>query len=603
MEQILPLIVAIPLLTAAALLAVAAFTSNRLLADLLALLAAAATTILCFILVLAVRHETLVYWFGGWQPRQGLALGICFAVDPAGAMMATLAGVLVTASLVFSWHYFETVGTLYHSLMMIFLASMLGFSLTGDLFNLFVFFELMGVAAYALTGYKIEETGPIQGGLNFLVMNSIGAFFVLAGLAVLYGKTGSLNMAQIAEGLTAGPVDVSVPIALGLLLTGFLVKSAIVPFHFWLPDAHAVAPAPVSVLFSGVMVELGLYAVARVYVAVFRPAMQEWEAQFRQLLLAAGMLTTVVGGIMCMLQCHLKRLLAFSTISHAGFVLAALLVPGAAAGAMMYIVGHGLIKGALFLCVGILLHRFNSVDELDLHGAGRKQPGLAVIFMTAGLGLSGAPLFATFMGKAMIEAGAPSAYAPWLTATALVTSILTGGTVLRVALGVFLGWGRPAEFTASAPSRGREERETDSATHRIPWVMWAPPSALVILAVLLSIVPGAASLMQDAGDRLSGPYPMATVLLGVRDAYLPSSALSRLTSEAWLMGFLTMAGAAAIAIVSTQTYRLSRRLRDVLQPLSVLRRLHSGYVGDYAAWFMAGAAVLLVVLAIPVAVS
>src|SRR6185312_6607973 len=171
---------------------------------------------------------------------------------------------------VFSWYYFESIKSLYHALMLVFLAGMCGLALTGDLFNLFVWFELMSAAGVALCGYKSEESGPLQGAINFAVSNTLGAYLSLTGIAILYAQTGALNMAQVGAALAAGnPGNVYVIVAFVFFASGFLVKAAAFPFHFWLADAHAVAPTPVCVLFSGVMVELGLYAVARVYWTVF----------------------------------------------------------------------------------------------------------------------------------------------------------------------------------------------------------------------------------------------------------------------------------------------------------------------------------------------
>jgi multicomponent Na+:H+ antiporter subunit D len=169
-------------------------------------------------------------------------------------------------------------------LILLFLAGMAGFALAGDLFNAFVFFELMGAVAYALTGYKIEEARPLQGALNFAMINSLGTYCSLLGIGLIYGRTGELGFAQLQRALTAQQSDWLIVFAVTLVFTGFLVKAAVVPVHFWLADAHAVAPSPVL------------------------PA-----ERLRGVLMAAGVVTAVVGAVMCLAQSHLKRLLAFST--------------------------------------------------------------------------------------------------------------------------------------------------------------------------------------------------------------------------------------------------------------------------------------------------
>ena len=228
---------------------------------------------LLVVIMIRVAHHDETYWFGGFRPHHGIAIGIDFEVGPLSAGLACLAAVLVTAGMVFSWRYFERVATYYHVLMLAFLAGMIGFCLTGDIFDMFVWFELMSVAAYALTAYRPEERGSIQGALNFAITNSIGAYLALSGIAVVYGRTGALNMAQIGQDLARHRPDGLVVVAFVLIVTGWLIKGAIVPFHFWLADAQAVAPTPVCVLFSGVMVELGLYGVARVYWSMFGQAL------------------------------------------------------------------------------------------------------------------------------------------------------------------------------------------------------------------------------------------------------------------------------------------------------------------------------------------
>ncbi|MDQ3925665.1 MAG: NADH-quinone oxidoreductase subunit D, partial [Actinomycetota bacterium] len=313
--------VALPLLVAAALAATATWFPWRRGADVVALGTAVAVTVLCVLLLVRSTGDTIVYWFGGWEPRDGIALGISFTIDPIGAGLAAFAGLLMSAALIVSWRHFGSVGQVFHALMLVFLAALVGFALSGDLFNMFVFFELMSISAIALTGYEIDERPAINGSLNFAITNTIGGFLVLSGIALIYGRTGALNLAQIGETLASSSTDRLIIVAFTLLVAGFFVKAAVVPFHFWLADAYAVAPTSVCILFAGVMSELGLYAIARIYWTAFSGVLGPQEVELQAILVGTGIVTALIGAIMCFLQHHLKRLLAFANVSFVGLFL------------------------------------------------------------------------------------------------------------------------------------------------------------------------------------------------------------------------------------------------------------------------------------------
>ncbi len=599
MTHLTALAVVVPFLLATWLVATGLYTP-RWLNDSLGALGAIAVTTICVLLAVHAAHQPFAYWLGGWHPRGGVAIGISLSIDPLGAGMAAFAAILVLAALVYSIRYFDAVAGLFHGLMLLFMAGMVGFCLTGDLFNLVVFFELMSVVAFALTAYRIEERAPIQGAINFAITNSIAGYAMFIGVAMLYARTGALNMAQIGAALDGHRADPLVIVAMVLLLLGFLTKAAAVPLHFWLADAHAVAPVPVCVLFSGVMVELGLYAIARLYWVIFAGPLGPHAVALRAILVALGVITALLGAWMCFLQRHIKRLLAFSTISHVGVFVCGLglLDPKALAGVAVYVVGHGLTKGALFMCCGVLLHRFATVDEFDLHGRGREIPLLGVLFAIGAVLLAAPPPFTAFGGKSLIEGAASEAGLGWLTVVLAVVSALTGGAVLRVTGRVFLGWG-PSKGPDPAQARAAEERVDEQRGERdhTPPLMLVVPAALLAGAAVLGLVPGAIPGIERAAARFTDHRAYeAWVLHGAHIAW-PAVHVVQVKAIEVVTGVLASAGAFALAALGLFGRPLRERLPDrisvpVRGAARSLRGLHSGHIGDYIAWWTAGASLL-----------
>ncbi|MGT2480126.1 complex I subunit 5 family protein [Methylobacterium oryzae CBMB20] len=322
--------------------------------------------------------------------------------------------------------------------------------------------------------------------------------------------------------MARGGRDPVVAGAFCLVAAALMIKGAIVPFQFWLADAHAVAPSPVSVIFSGSMVSLGLFGLAKVSAVVFGGSDQVQHA-LPGLLIGLGSFTALLGGWMALLQRHLKRLLAFSTISHAGIMLTglgALSVDGTG-GMLVYVVGHGLVKGALFMVAGILLATQASVDEIALRGLGREIRPAGVAMALAGLLLCGLPLGVLDQGTRLVQGRWRSRGHGLALAAGVIGAAPTGAAVLRAAGRIFLGLGPDPGDEAGAPSEDEREK-----ANRPLWLMLAPCCVLLALDVGLpasviehALPQGGVGLHAPADRGCAGRGPrLAALGLGRRRA-------------------------------------------------------------------------------------
>lgn len=579
------LLIAVPLTTAAFLGGFRRWLP-RSVTDVLALLAALFNLVLACLWTHHALHVTQVYWFGNWFPRGTMVLGIGFVMDATGCGLAVLTAFLATLALLFSFRYTDSGGDHYHPLMLVFLAAMSGFALTADLFNLFVFFELMSTAAFALCGLKTQEPSPLAGAFNFAVTNTVAAFIMLTGIAMLYATTGALNLAQIGL-LLHGRHDRLVIAAFAFLVTGFLVKAAAVPFHFWLPDAHAVAPTSVCVLFSGIMVELGLFGAMRLYATIFQGCFA--GTRLHWLFVVSGAITAVWGAVMCFAEHHLKRLLAFSTISHTGLMTLAfgLWSRQSLTGLLVYLTGHSLVKAALFFCAGILLHRFRSVSEPYLFGKAKSLAWTSLLWTAGGLGLAAAPGFLLNIGESRV-----TAQAPWTEAVFLFAGVFTGGAVLRVGLRVFLGLGDAVPTDESA--KVREEPETPEQSPIINWFLWLPPLLCIAASLALTFWQPFANGAWSSASRF---MDFRSYAHAVYQQFTPAVILAAPKTPASDLIFAVVRSLLAVGVAFWAVYRLRipRALRwpsHIEGPMHPFREIQSGHPGDYVAWLTVGMTLL-----------
>ena len=484
----LPLLIVIPLGTAFLIPLIA--RKKRFIAD---ILGSSATLAILVLSILLFRYRG-VYSIGGWEPP----IGISWVQDGFSNLMLVIVSLISFCATLFSIQYMEryTSKYKYYSLFLLMVTGMNGVILTGDMFNLFVFLEIAAVASYALVAFGGEHE-ELEASFKYLVLGSIGSSLILLGIALLYGMTGYLNMAAIANNL-ADSDNMLLLLATVFFIVGFGIKAAMVPFHPWLPDAHPSAPAPISAMLSGVLIKaLGIYTLTRVLFNVIGIS-----KLYGGVLITIGILSMVIGVFLAVGQWDFKRLLAYHSISQMGYVILGLGIGGfiiatdgnmyagtlAILGGIFHLTNHSVFKSLLFLCSGSIEYSTGTRQLKEMGGLGTKMPVTRATCTIASLSIAGVPPFNGFWSKLLIVIAAFQGGYHWLAVVTILVSFVTLISFLKVLRYTFLG---------ELPEYLKQIRES-------PVSMLMP---LIILAVLcmgmgILLIPGIKEVILDPATEV-----------------------------------------------------------------------------------------------------
>jgi multicomponent Na+:H+ antiporter subunit D len=426
--------------------------------------------------------------------------GITLVADRLSAALVLISALMLTAVLGYAVGALDraTERLFFHPVYLVMAAGVMMSFLAGDLFNLFVAFEVMLIASYVLLTLGASRP-QLRTGMTYVVINLVASTLFVVAVAFAYAATGSVNMADLAVRLAEVPDHVRTGIGL-LLLVVFGVKAGLFPLFFWLPDSYPTAPAPVTAIFAALLTKVGVYAIIRTQTLMFAP-----EGASQLLLVVAGA-TMLVGVLGAVAQDEVRRILSFHIVSQIGYMILGLglFTVAGLAGAILYVLHHIVVKTALF-CVGGALERTGGTGRLTtLAGSATRAPVLAALFALPALSLAGLPPFSGFVAKlALLQAGMADGH--WLiVAVALLVGLLTLFSMTKIWAGAF--WGSPqpaamvehAEEASSAPlaegvapaagAVALADRElAPSADARVPLPMLLSTGALVLLSLAIAV--------------------------------------------------------------------------------------------------------------------
>ena len=518
MTVLIPLVVLLPLLGAGVALTQA---KHPRVQTLVAVGVLGAVLVIGAILLVAVDADgAIAVAIGGWDAP----IGIVLVVDRLAALLLVVSAAVLLSVLIFSVGQGladgdrETPVSIYYPTYLILATGVFNAFLAGDLFNLYVSFEILLVASYVLITVGGTEL-RIRAGITYIVVSLVSSIIFLAAIAMIYAAVGTVNIAQLSVRLAELPPDIQLVLHV-MLLVAFGIKAAVFPLSFWLPDSYPTAPAPVTAVFAGLLTKVGVYAIMRTEMIIFPGD----DLGVPIMIVAA--LTMIVGILGAVAQADIKRLLSFTLVSHIGYMLFGIGL-GTAAGlsaATYYVVHHITVQTTLFLAVGLVERQGGTTSINRLGGMLRASPIIGVLFFIPMLSLGGIPPFSGFLGKlALFEAGAEdgSVLAWILIASGALVSLLTLYALARAWNMTF--W-RDADEVADYDNPLQVLSHVGittevKSTRSIPRIMVAATAAMVALSVSLTVFAGPLyDVSSRAGDNIDGPeYYITVVFTGVSE--------------------------------------------------------------------------------------
>ena len=454
-----------------------------------------------YLLALIWQQGRVFTAVGNWPPPYGIVL----VVDLWSAIMVLLSALIGWVVLLYTFATLDQARERhnFYTLYALMLMGVNGAFLAGDLFNLYVWFEVMLIASFGLMTLG-GERGQLEGGLKYVVINLVSSTIFLIAVGLLYGLTGTLNLADLHRVLSAYPPSTITNALAMLFLVTFGIKAAIFPLFFWLPASYHTPPVAVTALFGGLLTKVGVYAMFRVFPLLFG---QEGSFLFPLLLVIAG-LTMTVGVLGAIAQNNVRRILSFHIISQIGYMIMGLGLYTVAglAGGIFYVIHHIVVKTALLMIGGGIEHLNGTGQLKELGGQLRLRPWFALLFLLAALSLAGIPPLSGFFSKLSLLFAAVSSASYGIAAVSLAVSLLTLFSMSKIWSEVF--W-KPAP-----------ERPPDAASPaRLAggWRIALPAAVLVALTILIGLAAGPMlALATAAADQLMAPQDYAAFLLGAQ---------------------------------------------------------------------------------------
>ncbi|MFP4469355.1 MAG: Na+/H+ antiporter subunit D, partial [Bacteroidales bacterium] len=447
---------------------------------------------------LTVRQSGIqVLQIGNWPAPYG----ITFVADLFSAIMLVMSGIIGFVITMYSIESMDRIRQrfTYFPLMNALLMGVNGAFLTGDVFNLYVWFEVMILASFVLLTIGGSRR-QMDGAIKYVTMNLIASLIFLAGIGLLYGKAGTLNMADLAVKLTDTGESILINSSAMLFFVAFGIKAAVFPFFFWLPASYHTPPVVITALFSGLLTKVGIYAMIRFFTLFFVQNQDFWHP----LLLVVGGLTMVVGVLTAASQYDMRRILSFHIISQIGFMVMGLglfTVMGVA-GAIFYIAHNIIAKTNTFLVSGLVNRIRGTYDLRALGGLYKSYPFLAILFVIPAMGLAGVPPLSGFIGKLMLIVAGFESQKFFITAVAILVGLITLFSMIKIWNEAF--W-------------KKQETIPDEKPQRLPFGMVFPVALLALLTIVLGIAAESfVEISKHAAEQLLHPHDYINAVLNRR---------------------------------------------------------------------------------------